>query len=134
MTQNTIENKQRFFALYIGQDVLKGNAKNHDKHTVTTTLLSNDWLSGKTCLELRSIFQITDEEAIEVSRLAGWRVANVIAGREIIRKMNSEDGSCTPLEILSIMDYLRSRGFLLPFMDLSVEQILAYGWAQVKTS
>lgn len=132
MTQNTIENKQRFFGLYLGQEVLKGNAKNHDKHTVTTTLLSKDWLSGQTCLELRSISEITDDEAIEVSRLAGWRVPIAIAGREIIRKMNSEDGRCTPIEILSIMDYLRSRGFLLPFMDLSEEQILAYGWAVVK--
>lgn len=164
MTQNTIENKQGFFALYIGQEVLKGNAKNPDKHTVTTTLLSKDWLSGQTCLELRSISQITDEEAIEVARILtvgdistgvsiqryseedadedrvhmntkAWQFVNIFYNGSLMwYDAKAREEKLPSFKYLQAYDYLRSRGFLLPFKDLSVEQILAYGWAQVKTS
>lgn len=179
MTQNTIENKQRFFALYLGQEVLKGNAKNQDKHTVTTTLLSKDWLSGQTCLELRPLSQITDEEAIEVAKLAHqmpnreFKIVRRYPYDSVHVEYLDESIQCVyhvcvnkygeinsnqhflktekddpkryeinigtvrlsvdlPLPYVAITDYLRSRGFLLPFMDLSVEQILAYGWAKLK--
>lgn len=33
---------------------------------------------------------------------------------------------------LQAYDYLRSKGYLLPFMDLSIEQILEYKWAVIK--
>jgi len=34
--------------------------------------------------------------------------------------------------LLSITDYLRSKSYLIPFHDLTIEQILEYGWAVIK--
>ena len=34
--------------------------------------------------------------------------------------------------ILNVMDYLRSKGYLLPWMALTVEDIVSYGWAKIK--
>lgn len=34
--------------------------------------------------------------------------------------------------VLKISDYLRSRGYALPWMGLSVEQLISYGWIKLK--
>jgi len=30
------------------------------------------------------------------------------------------------------LDFLRSKGFLVPFMNLTTDQILEFGWAKIK--
>jgi hypothetical protein len=39
-----------------------------------------------------------------------------------------------PIPIYFITDYLRSKGYALPFMGLSVEQQISYGWVKLKTN
>lgn len=164
MTQNTIENKAIFIALYWMQSVLflKGNDR------VDYAVFMQQGRLEDACLRLRELSSITDEEAIEVARICGTSFNHVERDdtgfwvwehrTKIKKKYHSQYfGECVSAEFrngmlymqhddmvpyegsviaapLYAFDYLRSRGFLLPFKDLSVEQILAYGWAVLKPS
>lgn len=108
---NTIENKQRFFALYFGQEVLIDD--NLWKHKVL-----GDTMYWDDChLELKSLSDITKEESDYIKKL---------------KVICHSDGSHDLEPMQHTTDYLRSRGYLLPFMGLAVEQILAHKWAVIK--
>jgi len=38
-----------------------------------------------------------------------------------------------PIPYIAIVDYLRSKGYALPYMDLSVDDLVNYGWVKLKT-
>lgn len=155
---NTIENKQRFFALYFGQEVLIDD--NLWKHKVL-----GDTMYWDDChLELKSLSDISDDDAIEVAKMASNKVGNkkykytISEKRQNYITVNCGDWlfqisyKCefegqfygysineygksvftTTYNIHNITDYLRKRGYLIPFDDLTIEQILAYKWAVIK--
>lgn len=98
-TENNSDNMQRFRALYYGQKVLM--QPNYTKPSWLWTE-SMKHVSDGYFLSLRSISSLTDGEKKECVRLISI-------------------GSPT-------IDYLRSIGILIPWMDLSIEDINAYGW------
>lgn len=131
-TQNTPENKAKFFALYWGQKVLvlDGLASNVDS-----------WIDGNNIksftLKLKPLSAISDEDAIEVARIAGYNIirSNIVElGKSIVMDICSGigGGSIRWNESLSITDFLRSKGYLLGWMDLTTEDILAYGWVRLE--
>jgi len=111
--KNTIENKQRFFALYWDQEVqmhVNGNIYKVGKIKPLAPTISH--------LELKPLSEITKEESDYISRL---------------KVICHSDGTHDLEPMQHTTDYLRSRGYLLPFMDLTIEQILEYGWAVLKS-
>jgi len=121
--ENTLENKQRFFAQYVGQEVYVWHT--NEKDTVNDKTLFYNAVNG--ILELTPLSMISDEDAIEVAKLDS----------EDIRFNTPEFGK--EIALLSdwklkyfIVDYLRSKGYALPFMGLSVEQQIEYGWVKLK--
>jgi hypothetical protein len=137
--QNTLENKQKFFALYMFQNVLR-----HGQylHKVTTTW---NWAHEAFTLELKSLSDISDEDAVEVAFMyyserfredfklkkayknsAGFLLEISYSGGD--KTLNLYYKNLNPVQY----DYLRSRGYLLPFNSLTIEQILSYQWAKVK--
>lgn len=65
-------------------------------------------------LELKSLSDITKEESDYIKKL---------------KVICHSDGSHDLDKMQHTTDYLRSRGYIIPFMDLTIEQILAYKWA-----
>jgi hypothetical protein len=176
-TENTNENKARFFAQYLGQQVcypdVSGKLITGMLHGVTFSEIETNWKRKKNgCsgdilsfennghhksdalnafLELRDLSNITDEEAIAVAgegfglfkycatpdteilvvrELDKISVAMVLLdGKTCIAKI--EVNNVWKLNIQQI-DYLRSRGFALPWMDLSVDDLQNYGWIKIK--
>lgn len=128
----TLENKARFFVQYWGQDVLK-LTKNLpmamlDSHNINVNILSS-------YLELKPLSLITDEDAIEVAiqnRFKGKNIeAQIKVGREILTRIKANvefDPICMPLET---GDYLRSKGYAIPWMELSVENMVEAGWIKL---
>ena len=108
---NTIENKQRFFALYFGQQVHRGNRSKHLDHL---SIMRNQKFGH---LELKSLSDITKEESDYIKKL---------------KVICHSDGSHDLDKMQHTTDYLRSRGYIIPFMDLTIEQILAYKGAVIK--
>lgn len=138
--ENTLENKAKFFAQYWGQKILKGIpydapslgcrrvwAKNIDRGILVSYL------------ELKPLSQITDEDAKEV-----------IGATECHLRQNDEHSGYFGMSPSGIfvdslngygdsyhignkqLDYLRSKGYVLPYNGLSVENQIEYGWVKLK--
>lgn len=134
-TENTLENKAKFFALYWGQNVkfwtLNGS---ENLQKVSHTYMTKAILEGST-LELIPLPQISDEDAINVAKINGllksppYRVNLAIESvRLAFLEVVSWGGLSMPVQML---DYLRSKGYALPFLDLSVDDLVDYGWIKL---
>lgn len=128
------ENKAKFFALYLGQMVeypeiddrivrhklvasgfeylhlnykrkVKGCIGNEISFSNKNTNHNSNALNAK--LELKPLSQISDED----KEHAYWLVY--------------------PITVINI-DFLRSKGYALPWMGLSVEEMVEYGWIRLK--
>lgn len=102
-TENTLENKVKFFAQYWGQKCGK------NKYGNLSVNKSN--ILNITHLELKPLSHITDEDAI-----------NLGYGYSSHLKSNLDRN----------IDQLRKLGFAVNWMDLSVEDLVKYGWVKLK--
>ena len=137
MTKPDTLEKQRFFALYWGQQVLcwKG---------LHTTLDECYWIEGRESdieryLSLYSLSDITDEDAIEVAKIKGWNdVLNEKGNIKAIKDWLFEQEyqylseTNTLFRCGEMIDYLRSRGYALPFNGRSVEEMIELGWLKIR--
>lgn len=136
------ENKAKFFALYWGQDVLcsdmYGDGGTIYSATMKTNSLNEKWLF------LKPLSQISDEDAVAIAKIlfgseSDWAVENWIK----LIKLNLTDqfGSNIFPNIQpyfsiswSVCDYLRSKGYALPWMDLTVDEMIEAGWIKLKVN
>lgn len=123
------ENKAKFFALYWGQKV----AENPIGYLIVNgTTLDYIHTNSMDCiLNLKPLSSISDEDAIEVARIAGVGEDDINTGlkpdfRESIIAILDEN--MYPLEI---SDFLRSRSYALPWMGLSVDEMVEAGWIRL---
>lgn len=162
-TENTLENKAKFFAQYWGQKVFKYTREG----SLLTEEIGNVLFIPKSkamnfsCLELKPLSQISDEDAIEVAKLVspmlfegrGKNGGHYIDKSEIGWYSVKHNGKTLMVDIdldgyvfeydeveeykrpsrsLIGTDYLRSKCYALPWMDLSVEDLVEYGWVKLK--
>ena len=147
--ENTLENKAKFFALYWGQMVLSDG--------IEIGGCVGD-CEPDMFLELKPLSSITDEDAIEVAKILrphsfemhprGWKVNRTENEIEITHRQSifefdidysgslgvDSDAGWSYLgnaEQLFAYDYLRSKGYALPYMGLSVEKLVEYGWVKL---
>ena len=122
-TQNTLENKARFFAQYFGQHVLYFSSDFLRKiDNLTLDSIENDDF-----LELKPLSQISDEDAVEISKFYpsfGSDIRNAV--KELFQEWNVLELS------IETGDYLRSKGYALSYIDLSVKDLVEYGWVKLK--
>jgi hypothetical protein len=109
--ENTLENKARFFALYYGQKVLCIRKSNEPKLYVGFDDFTPKEKLQTDYLELKPLSLITDEDNKYVSKI-----------------MQETDFSDSDYGALHTADYLRSKGYALPFMGLSIEKQIEYNW------
>ena len=129
-TQNTLENKARFFAQYFGQHVLYFSSDFLRKiDNLTLNSIEDDDF-----LELKPLSHISDEEVVEVAKLTHGskfleQVFTALPKDKVTKYIRHiTDG----LKNYSKFDYLRSKGYALAYMDLSVEDLVEYGWVKLK--
>lgn len=170
------ENKAKFFVQYWGQDVLTvGNAlcENLPENWIESSLNHTQYL------QLKPLSEISDEDAIEVARIAHqmpnsqFKVkrmsnslihvthfqANIGLEKHIsinkygcinanwhFHKREGEEAksfkvnigeiqssSKKPVPFIAIVDFLRDRGYLVPWMGMSCEELIEAGWAKYNT-
>ena len=156
-TQNTLENKARFFAQYFSQNVLYFSSDFLRKiDNLTLDSIENDDF-----LELKPLSQISDDDAINVAKLVSpmlfegrgkngghyidksetWWYSVKHNGKTLMVDIDLDgyvfeydevDEYKRPSRSLIGTDYLRSKGYALPYMDLSVEDLVEYGWIKLK--
>ena len=130
MTENNLENKAKFFALYWGQKILfqkdglgvKSNIQAYWERTL-----------GSRFIELKPLERISNDDVKEI-----MKIENFIGDFEEILVDDSflnlllaiKNGLCNRFHII---DYLRSKGYALPWMNLSVDDLVEYGWIKLKS-
>ena len=112
--------KCRFFAQYWGQQVQRYENNNYKK-VVNGFIETN--LQDKDYLLLKPISKITDEDAISMYR---GLERNYESANQFL-----EDYKSIGFLEQSEVDFLRSKGYAVPFMGYSVDDLVKIGWVQL---
>lgn len=133
--ENTIENKATFFAQYYNQKVyVNGHATGFLKRVVSGFYLDRINHFESDFLELKPLSLISDEEAIKVSEiLSDSEISYPLDERQSAFHANTGRTHVLPVRPCrsDVADFLRSKGYGLPWMGLSVEKQLEYGWIKL---
>lgn len=102
--------KSRFFAQYWGQDVCQ--------------------TKGGSYLELKPLSKITDEDAEELLPFVSFQFSSKYTDEQIKEEIKKSvlDTEMMPFELF---DFLRSKGYALPYMNYSVDDLISFGWVQL---
>lgn len=131
--ENTLENKVKFFAQYWGQRVWMAHVNAPVNHIYMESIYETSMI------ELKPLTSITDEDAHEIAKIHGVSVGvfsdsqaeyleTLGVGKRLIDDF--ENGDIWELTFESV-DFLRSRGYAIPYNGVSVEQQLEYGWIKL---
>jgi predicted Ser/Thr protein kinase len=138
--------KWRFFAQYWGQNLLGSTHFNNQKAVMFNYDLfgalntSNGLISATEAFKtyflwLKPLSKITDEDAIVVAKIFGMKEDFEFIGKMLCTTMfdNSDSESETVIfnSNAKAVDYLRSKGYALPFMEYSVEDLVSFGWVRL---
>jgi hypothetical protein len=122
--------KSRFFAQYYGQEILRWHqwVKETPDGKVDLSIPAIDkkgWF-----IKLKPLSKITknDLEKLKFGNISNKRVTFIFDSYD--RHWNSSCGSYGTL-LLKDIDYLRSRGYAVPFMEYSVDDLVSFGWVQL---
>ena len=145
--ENTLENKAKFFAQYWGQHVLYFSSDFLRKiDSLTLDSVEND-----DYLELTPLSQISDEDVIrgimftynktyedlvEILEVKHYNtfssITTIKAGQNFKTSRSIHHWNGDRKIGSKECDYFRSKGYALPWMDLSVEDLIEYGWVKLK--
>lgn len=129
--------KCRFFAQYWEQKVLFFEDKGFTSYTINAPNMFGKGITSQldnAFLKLNHISKITDEDAVQVMKIHYLK--------EYDSKLNSSIKSMYLKNVKyllvndfdklnrSIVDYLRSKGYAVPFMEYSVEDLVSFGWVR----
>lgn len=161
---NTLENKEKFFAIYWGQFIGISNERTEEYRHV----IDYSSIGFTDSIELKPLSSITDQDAIEVakilcSKMIGEndkaRVAKqsekgsnradkivYIGSKEytnyivtveelkVIANYNGWAGIQDNYTLSYAIDFIRSKGYALPWLNLQVEKQIEYDWVKIKES
>ena len=119
--------KCRFFTQYWGQKVvahtedLKLNGIKEVRYEPRT--LINFKEIETSCIVLKPLSKITDEDAISMYR---GLERNYESANQFL-----EDYKSIGFLEQSEVDFLRSKGYAVPFMEYSVEDLISFGWVRL---
>lgn len=142
--ENTRENKMKFFAQYWGQEVSINPFHGIGGVYLTTVSPETMYDYGKpshNCLLLKPLSSITDEDAGKLAQIilgrysenAGKDLAEDIDYNNYVTEIiDSIPGSFGLEDVSQTFDYLRSKGYALPWNGISVEQQVEYCWIKLQ--
>ena len=131
---NKTDIKCRFFAQYWGQKVVAhteylGIEGIKDIRYEPRTVINFKEIETS-CLVLKPLSKITDEDVEELLPLVSCQFSSRYTDKQIKEEIKKSviDTEMMPLEFT---DWLRSKGYALPFMEYSVENLISFGWVQL---
>lgn len=126
--ENTLKNKAQFFALYYRQDVYC------NKNLKNCTLVYDCLIYPEKTeyLELTSLSQITDKDALWLGKNVNQYCDSYQDDLKYCKDLTERMQRNNHLINSEQADYLRSKGYALPWMDLSIEDLIEYGWIKLK--
>ena len=124
--------KCRFFGQYLEQIVAKETKYPNSPTINTTTVLLIEQLENYH-LELKPLLKITDEDAIGVANIISSTIHDSIS-KELVTYFKEDilkDPEVLCYASYKTVDFVRSKGYALPFMEYSVEDLVSFGWVQL---
>lgn len=89
-------------------------------------------------LELKPLSKLSDEDAVSFFDIQWFETHKdkskefkIEYGKEWANSINSERFGLIPANILHGIDFLRSKGYAIPFMEYSVEMLVDAGWVRL---
>ena len=147
--ENTLQNKACFFAQYWGQDVLMV-VLNNGTHVRAKVGASLDLCNEGDYLELMPIEKISRDDCRDIAAMVFTEPnkdeENMVSARNfVMHHFNNKNLSryylwkIKPFEDTNLIhvlvtDYLRSRGYAMPYMGIRVETLVEWGWVKLKTA
>lgn len=136
--ENNIKNKAKFYCLYYDQRVLRfREVCGFNDYTLWSC--EPTFANDTSYLELTPLSQISDEDAIEVAKvfnIGHLKRATISLIKSILSALDGSTPKSETTEFvlnwLTAQDYLRSKGYALPFHGLSIETLVEYGWIKLK--
>ena len=115
--------KSRFFAQYWGTKTLYiGGVGKVEVGNGGWNLKHPDFF-----LQLKPISKITDKDAEHIMQLEGF--IDGFLSDDFLNFLNDlKKGHCNKFKVV---DYLRSKGYALPFMEYSVDDLVSFRWVQL---
>lgn len=125
--ENNLQNKSMFFSIYYKQRVYPVF-----KLLVLLEPIFINEVNWDAFIVLKPLSQLSDQDAKAISEIEkDWSTEDpVVRGKALIRDFDYT--SLEPLKVVQIVDYLRSKGYALHWMGLSVEKQIEYGWVKLK--
>lgn len=133
--ENTLEFKAKFYTLYWGQEICVWPELENLKE-IRTKVLSE--LDENDYIILTSVDDITDEHLEVCYHLHNAHIGydgtmDFGSHLEMVKYwIDMSKGYKDLYNTPSIVDYLRSKGYALPYLTLSVEEQVSYGWIKLK--
>ncbi|WP_443945560.1 hypothetical protein ACJVDH_00180 [Pedobacter sp. AW1-32] len=131
--ENTLENKAKLFAQYFGQNRLFWHDKSNLFRIEGSDIDIVDKRKNTYFLQLKPLSSLNDEDKIKITLM---HLQMVSAPREnvLFCFTNTVKPLLEKLDIMQarITDYLRSKGYALSYMGLSVEKQIEYGWVKLE--
>lgn len=132
---NTIENKIKFFSLYSGQEIITAEKRVYSETPFDwhRHLYGYGFETKCAYANLKPLSSITDEDAKKVLHLSGYDSDGVPFDYELCDSdwvlKNALDND---EDILSnVADYLRSKGYALPWNGITVDEMQKMGWIKL---
>jgi capsule polysaccharide export protein KpsC/LpsZ len=131
--------KCRFFAQYWGQKVMKKNIEGLENfYSEPDGFIRSMTIDSPLFLELKPLSKITDDDALYAADLLrnGSHLSNesrIFQFKKLFESPNFwVNQTNIPLNnMLKVFDYLRSKGYALPFMGYSVDNLISFGWVRL---
>ena len=138
--ENTNENKEKFFALYLGQKVMDAGMQG-----IVKLDKSWNWKHEDFKIKLKPISKINEEDLFKVLEASDSKFMDDEYGA-IIKVENIEMDDYFDLSVRVIcekksytlitkifheatkVDVLRNLGYATPFLGLSIQDLISFGW------
>jgi hypothetical protein len=122
-TENTLSNKHKFFSQYFGQHVLK-----HKDWIicVENNPIREDWNNSGMFLQLKSLDNISNKEMEFIFKTEYHQPID-----NLVNILMSNLDSYNTFFVSEIVDKIRLNGFSWPWLDLSVPDLIDYGWIKL---
>lgn len=135
--------KSRFFAQYYGQEILRWHqwieTTNNGKVDLSIPAIEKEgWF-----IELKHLSQINDEDCIFIGTnilaiptgLINYEHKVVYVKNVITNQLNKNITHIGKENVIYsnfyLLDFLRSKGYAVPFMEYSIDDLISFGWVQL---
>jgi len=135
--ENNYKNREMFFGQYIGQEVFCDTSEPLEKVTYQTLLSYVGDMSNSSFIKLKLVSEISDNDAIDFFDIVWSKVGThkdkpkefkIDFGKDWAMSPFNERYGLIPTGLFQGVDFLRSKNYALPYMGLSIDTLISYGW------